>query len=64
MRCSYHCRSRFLARQLEIYFSILQRKLLTPSDVDDVQPRLLAFEPRYHHAATAFEWNDTGRQLW
>ena len=38
--------------QIEIYFSIVQRKVLTPNDfadLADVETRLLAFERRYEH---------------
>ena len=41
--------------QVEIYFSVLQRKLITPddfADLDDLADRLLAFEDRYNQAAT------------
>jgi hypothetical protein len=52
--------------QVEIYFSIIQRKVLTPNDfVDlaDVQSRLLAFERRYEQAALPFEWKYTRTDL-
>ena len=45
--------------QVEIYFSILQRKLLTPDDSDDLitlADRILAFEKRYNAAAEPFDW--------
>lgn len=45
--------------QVEIYFSILQRKLLTPDDSDDLitlAERILAFEHRYNTAAEPFDW--------
>jgi hypothetical protein len=44
--------------QVEIYFSIIQRKLLTPNDLADladVEQRLTAFERRYEAAARRFE---------
>jgi len=40
--------------QVEIYFSVVQRKLLTPDDFPDLEilaDRLSAFEERYHSAA-------------
>jgi hypothetical protein len=43
----------------EIYFSVVQRKLLTPddfADLDELTARLLAFETRYNHAARPFDW--------
>ncbi len=44
--------------QVEIYFSVIQRKVLTPNDFADlaeVEARLLAFERRYEQTATPFE---------
>jgi len=52
--------------QIEIYFSIVQRKVLTPNDftdLDDVAQRLLAFQGRYEEIATAFEWKFTRKDL-
>jgi hypothetical protein len=52
--------------QVEIYFSVIHRKVLTPSDftsLADVEDRLLAFERRYEQAATPFEWKFTRRDL-
>jgi hypothetical protein len=52
--------------QIEIYFSIVQRKVLTPNDfVDlaDVETRLLAFERRYEQTAAPFEWRFTRSDL-
>ncbi len=52
--------------QIEIYFSIVQRKVLTPNDftdLDDVAQRLLAFQGRYQGIATAFEWKFTRKDL-
>lgn len=52
--------------QVEIYFSIIQRKVLTPNDFVDlreVEHRLLAFEQRYEEAATPFEWKFTRQDL-
>jgi transposase len=45
--------------QVEIYFSVVQRKLLTPDDFTDLYElaaRLLAFETRYNQAAQPFDW--------
>ena len=45
--------------QIEIYFSIVQRKLLTPDDSDDLitlAERILAFEQRYNTTAEPFDW--------
>jgi hypothetical protein len=52
--------------QIEIYFSIVQRKVLTPndySDLEDVERRLLAFERHYEEAARPFEWKFTRKDL-
>ena len=52
--------------QIEIYNSIIQRKVLTPNDFTDLQEveqRLLAFERRYEEAATPFEWKFTRQDL-
>lgn len=48
--------------QVEIYFSIVQRKVLTPNDfvgLPDVGQRLSAFERRYQEIARPFEWRFT-----
>lgn len=45
--------------QIEIYFSIIQRKVLTPNDFASraaVEERLLAFERRYRKIARPFRW--------
>ena len=56
--------------QIEIYFSVLQRKLLTPDDFPDLDVlanRLTAFEACYNTAARPFDWrfnrNDLNRLL-
>jgi hypothetical protein len=52
--------------QIEIYFSIVQRKVLTPNDftsLGEVADRLLAFERRYEELATPFEWKFTREDL-
>ncbi len=48
--------------QIEIYFSIVERKVLTPNDVTgsaDLADRLLAFQARYEEMAIPFEWKFT-----
>ena len=51
--------------QVEIYFSVVQRKLLTPTTsptrLDHRQ--LTAFEARYNRAAQPFEWRFTTADL-
>jgi hypothetical protein len=52
--------------QIEIYFSIVQRKVLTPNDFNSltrVRERLLGFQLHYEHAARPFEWKFTRRDL-
>jgi hypothetical protein len=48
--------------QVEIYFSVIQRKVLTPNDfksLAEVKDRLLRFQERYEEAAQPFEWKFT-----
>ena len=52
--------------QVEIVFSIVQRKVLSPNDFDDldvVVERLVAFEERYNQAAKPFKWKFTTTDL-
>jgi hypothetical protein len=52
--------------QVEIYFSIVQRKVVTPNDftsLDQVEDRLTAFEQRYNQAARPFRWKFTPADL-
>ncbi len=45
--------------QIELYFSIVQRKALTPNDftsLEELAERLLAFGRRYREIARPFEW--------
>jgi hypothetical protein len=52
--------------QAEIYFSVVQRKVLTPNDfadLDTLQQRLLAFGRRYEDIGTPFEWKFTRTDL-
>jgi len=52
--------------QVEIYFSILQRKALTPNDFPSLkalQERILGFQQYYESIATPFEWRFTRRDL-
>ena len=51
---------------IEIYFSIVQRKVLTPNDFTDlkeVSDRLLKFEGYYAHVAKPFDWKFTTTDL-
>jgi len=53
--------------QVEIYFSIIQRKVLTPNDfasLTEVEERLLRFQEHYQRMATPFEWKFTREDLY
>jgi hypothetical protein len=52
--------------QIEIYFSIVQRKVLTPNDFTDlnaVAERLLDFQYYWERTARPFEWKFTRHDL-
>lgn len=52
--------------QIEIYFSVIQRKLLTPDDFPDLgtlAERIHAFENRYNTTARPFDWRFNRRDL-
>jgi len=52
--------------QVEIYFSILQRKVLTPNDFCSLiamADRILEFQERYQQIAKPFEWKFTRQDL-
>lgn len=52
--------------QIEIYFSIVQRKVLTPCDfgsLAEVEDRLLRFQTHYETVAQPFEWKFTKSDL-
>ena len=52
--------------QIEIYFSVLQRKVLTPNETDDLetlQQRILDFQLYYEQAAKPFKWKFTRDDL-
>lgn len=52
--------------QIELYFSIVQRKALTPNDfdsLDELAGRLSAFQDRYAEIARPFEWTFTRADL-
>ena len=53
--------------QVEIYFSILQRKAIATgdfTDLEDLAARLLAFENRYNQNAEPFSWKYTRDDLY
>lgn len=52
--------------QIEIYFSIVQRKVIKPAhfaDLDMLEQRLHAFEARYNATASPFDWRYTKHDL-
>jgi len=52
--------------QIEIYFSILQRKALTPNDfpsLEALKERILGFQQYYQGIAKPFEWKFTRKDL-
>jgi len=52
--------------QIELYFSILQRKALTPNDLATLQAlaeRILGFQSYYCRTAKPFRWNFTRHDL-
>lgn len=52
--------------QVEVYFSIVQRKVLDPNDftsIEEVRDRLLDFERHYAAAAKPFKWKYTRQDL-
>jgi hypothetical protein len=52
--------------QVEIYFSVLQRKLLTPNDfanLQELEDSILAFQAHYETIAQPFQWKFTRADL-
>ena len=52
--------------QVEIFFSIVQRKVVKPQDftnLDTLAERLLAFQDRYNASAEPFDWRFTRKSL-
>jgi transposase len=52
--------------QIEIYFSVVQRKVVSPNDFTDLaelEARLLAFQRRYEQTAVPFDWHFTRSDL-
>jgi len=52
--------------QIEIYFSIVQRKVVSPNEFDSlaaVEQNLLDFEDYYSNIARPFDWTFTRRDL-
>ena len=52
--------------QVEIYFSVVQRKVLAPNDfhtLRELETRLLEFQDYYQQIATPFDWRFTKTDL-
>jgi transposase len=52
--------------QIEIYFSVVQRKVLAPNECDslaELEQRLLAFQSHYETIAQPFKWQFTREDL-
>ena len=52
--------------QVEIYFSILQRKAIKPGNFRDLKhlaERVLRFQDRYNQTASPFDWTYTREDL-
>jgi transposase len=52
--------------QVEIYFSVLQRKAISPNDfrdLNDLADRVLAFQHRFNATAAPFDWTYTRTDL-
>lgn len=52
--------------QVEVYFSVLERKQLTPDDfedLDELAAQILAFEKHYNAAARPFDRKSTRTEL-
>src|SRR5829696_8979163 len=52
--------------QVEIYFSILQRKAINPNDfadLDQLSERIIGFQDRYNSTAAPFDWTYTRDDL-
>jgi len=63
--CTHRCTHRGSTRS-RVYFSVLQRKVLSPNDFTDlaeVKQRLTSFEQRYNATATPFRWKFTRNDL-
>ena len=52
--------------QVEFYFSVLQRKVLTPNDfesLDELENRIIRFQSEYESISKPFEWKFTREDL-
>jgi len=63
LRCTIHAS---WLNQVELFFSIVQRKALTPNNfgsLDELAERLLTFAEHYRQIARPFEWTFTRQDL-
>jgi hypothetical protein len=52
--------------QVEIYFSIVRKKVLTPNDfssLQELEERVLAVQSHYERSASPFNWTFTRQDL-
>ena len=59
---SHPCACQLALNQVEIYFSIVQRKALTPNDfrsLAELEDHLLRFQEHYQSCARPFQWKFT-----
>jgi hypothetical protein len=52
--------------QIEIYFSIVQRKVVTPNaftSLNELEERIMAFQAHYGQIASPFRWTFTRKDL-
>ena len=64
--CAAHAQPFIEEGEVEVYFSIVQRKVVTPNDftsLRELEDRLLAFQTRYEQTATPFQWTFTRADL-
>lgn len=64
--CTLRTQSASWLNQVEIYFSVVQRKVVTPNDftsLRELEDRLLAFQTRYEQTAEPFQWTFTRADL-
>ena len=65
-RCSTRPSTPDWLNQVEVYFSIIQRKVITPNDfpdLDRLERRLLEFQRYYEETAHPFKWKFTRDDL-
>jgi hypothetical protein len=66
MAAQVHRSTQSWLNQVEIYFSIIQRKVLTPNDfspLQELEQRPLAFQSHHERSASPFNWTLTRHDL-